>query len=92
MAMIEALACGTPVLALSYGAAPEIIENGTTGFLAATAADLTDLVALVPSLDRAACRRAVEGHFSSARMAAEHVELYNRVLAASPLRRVESRS
>ena len=91
MAMIEALACGTPVLALSYGAASEIIDDARTGFLGATVADLVESVALVPSIDRAECRRAVEGYFSSTRMVNEHVELYNRVLAASPRRRVGSR-
>jgi len=79
------------VLALRSGAAPEIIDDGRTGFLGANAADLVEAVAKVPMIDRMECRRAVEGHFSAARMAEDHVLLFKRLLAAAP-RRVASTS
>lgn len=81
LVMAEALAAGVPVLAHPYGAAPEIVESGRTGFLPA---DEDGLVAAVPrlvGLDRAACRAAAEQRFSLQRMAADHVRLYEQVLA-----------
>jgi glycosyltransferase involved in cell wall biosynthesis len=79
LAMVEALACGTPVVGTGRGAAPEIVRPGVTGFLGDTA----DLVALLPragELDRAACRTDVERRFSVDRMVAAHVELYTELL------------
>lgn len=81
MVMIEALACGTPVVALRYGAAPEIVEDGVTGLLVGTEAELVPALHAVATLDRRACRAAVEGHFSVGRMVAEHIEFYRRVIA-----------
>jgi glycosyltransferase involved in cell wall biosynthesis len=83
MVMIEALACGTPVLAFARGAAPEIVAPGVTGFLASDDAGLIDGVTRVGELDRRACRAAIEGHFSAHRMVEDYVELYERVLAAT---------
>lgn len=80
MAMIEALACGTPVLALSFGAAPEIIDHERTGFLADDEQDLIAALARVDELDRGACRQAVEGHFSASRMVRDYLELFARLL------------
>lgn len=82
MVMIEALACGTPVVALRYGAAPEIVEDGVTGVLVETEAELVPALNAVGTLDRRACRAAVEGHFSVRRMVTEHVEFYRRVIDA----------
>lgn len=81
MVMIEALVCGTPVLAFREGAAPEIVEHGRTGFLCADEADMTARVAQVGTLDRHDCRDAVVRSFSADRFVADHLALYRRVLA-----------
>jgi glycosyltransferase involved in cell wall biosynthesis len=76
MVMIEAMACGTPVLAFPEGAVPEVVEDGRTGFLCRDVADLSEAIGRIPQLDRAACRAAVEGYFSTDRMVREHLELF----------------
>jgi glycosyltransferase involved in cell wall biosynthesis len=81
MVMVEALACGTPVLAFGRGAAPEIVAPGVTGFLADDDDGLIDAVKHLEELDRSACRAAVEGHFSANRMVDDYVALYDRVIA-----------
>jgi glycosyltransferase involved in cell wall biosynthesis len=82
--MIEALACGTPIVATARGAAPEIVDDGQTGYLC----DIGDLnglrraLANVSLLDRRSCRRVAEQRFSADRMASEHVELYRSAMGA----------
>lgn len=88
LVMIEALACGTPVVAYPEGAAPEIVDHGITGFLCRDEDDLVRRIADVQVLDRTDCRRAAEARFSTARMVADHVELYERVVAARARRAV----
>jgi glycosyltransferase involved in cell wall biosynthesis len=80
MVMLEAFASGTPVIAFPEGAAPEVIEDGRTGFLCADEAAMADAVGRLGEIDRSACRAAVEGYFSTKRMVAQHVELYERLL------------
>lgn len=80
LVMAEALACGTPVLAFPHGSAPEIVDDGRTGFVCADEDDLATRLAEVRSLDRAACRAAAEARFSRRRMVARHLDLYRRVL------------
>ena len=90
MVMLEALACGTPVLAFDEGAAGEVVEEGRTGFLCRNEAHMAEAIDHVDELDRAACRAAVEGHFSAERMVAEYLELFSQLifepLAERPLR------
>jgi glycosyltransferase involved in cell wall biosynthesis len=86
LVMIEALACGTPVLAFKEGAAPEIVEHGVTGFLCVDEQDMADHLRRLDELDRAACRAAVEDYFSVERMVAEHVRTYERLAARQLLR------
>jgi glycosyltransferase involved in cell wall biosynthesis len=81
MCMIEALACGTPVVATPRGAVPEIVDDGTTGFLRTGLDQLALALTDVGALDRRACRAAVEARFSMARMAADHLAFYRDVLA-----------
>jgi glycosyltransferase involved in cell wall biosynthesis len=86
-AAIEALACGTPVIAMRRGALPEIVEHGVTGFLAEDEAEFAAYLPRAGELDPAACRRAAERRFSAAAMAAGYRRLYAEVLAhagASP--------
>ena len=80
LVMIEALACGTPVVAFPEGAAPEIVDHGRTGFLCADEHDMADRVGQVGGLSRQACRDSVRDRFSAERMVADHLALYRRAL------------
>jgi glycosyltransferase involved in cell wall biosynthesis len=82
LVMVEALASGTPVLGTPCGSAPEIIDDGVTGYLRAGLDELALALAEAVHLDRAACRDAVAERFSAARMVAEHLDLYDEVTAA----------
>src|SRR5206468_6246356 len=81
LVMVEALACGTPVLAFPEGAAPEIVDDGRTGFLCHDVTEMAEAIGQVDTIDRATCRAAVEGYFSSGRMVREHLELFEDVLS-----------
>jgi glycosyltransferase involved in cell wall biosynthesis len=85
LVMIEALALGTPVVATRAGSAPEIVDDGVTGFLRTGRAALATALAVAPQLDRAACRTAAKGRFDTERMVGEHVRVYEQ-LAAGRLR------
>ncbi|MBW3536543.1 MAG: glycosyltransferase family 4 protein [Actinobacteria bacterium] len=80
MVMIEAMACGTPVIAFPEGAVPEVVEDGKTGFLVDDEAEMADAINRVNELERSDCRAAVEGYFSTDRMVAEHIELFETIL------------
>jgi glycosyltransferase involved in cell wall biosynthesis len=82
LVMIEALACGTPVLTYAIGSAPEIVEHGVTGFVCADHAELVAAVGEVDRLRRRDCRAAVSEYFSTERMVADHIRLYERVRCA----------
>jgi glycosyltransferase involved in cell wall biosynthesis len=84
LCMIEALACGTPVITAPRGAAPEIVEHGVTGFLCRGTADMAAAVEWAAGLNRADCRAAVVERFSATRMVADHVALYEDVLSGRP--------
>ena len=81
LVMIEAMACGTPVLAFPYGAAPEIVEHGRTGYLCADETRMARRIHRIDELDRAACRASASARFSASRMVREHVEVYESVAA-----------
>lgn len=83
LVMAEALACGTPVLAFPCGAAPEIIDDGVTGFLCEDEADMVRALARLDTIDRRDCRAAAEQRFSIARMATDHERLYRQLIARS---------
>jgi glycosyltransferase involved in cell wall biosynthesis len=82
LVMAEALACGTPVITSPAGAAPEIVDNGRTGFLCADEDEMVAAVRLLPALDRRQCRAAAERRFSLLRMATDYDRLYRRLLGA----------
>ena len=79
--MIEALACGTPVVGFPEGAAPEIVEHGRSGYLCRDEDDMVAHLGKLGEIDRRACRRRVEERFTAERMVADHVALYRRLLA-----------
>lgn len=81
MAVIEALACGTPVVAMNRGAMPEIIEHGITGFLANNEEEFEAYMKRVDELDPVECRKSVEEKFSGRRMAERYLARYNTAIA-----------
>ena len=88
LVIIEAMACGTPVIALRRGSVPEIVEEGISGFIADTVEQATAAVCRVPSLDRAKVRSAFERRFTAERMARDYVEIYRGLapMRSKPLR------
>ena len=81
LVMIEALACGTPVIAYKQGSVPEIIENGVTGFIVADIDGALEAVNKVKHLDRLSCRKQFELHFSDERMAAAYLSgIYEKLI------------
>jgi len=83
MAMIEAMACGTPVVTNNRGSASEIVDQGETGFLCDDESSLVRALHHVKSLNRSRCRLAVEQRFSSRRMAVEHIALYRHLISGA---------
>lgn len=80
MAVIEALACGTPVVAMNRGAMPEIIEHGVNGFLANTKEEFFEYAQRVDEINPEDCRRSVEKKFSAKTMADHYVDRYHDVI------------
>jgi glycosyltransferase involved in cell wall biosynthesis len=81
LAVIEALACGTPVIARPCGAVPEIIVPGLSGFLVDTLDEMVEAIKRVDTIDRRACRQHVVAHFSVERMADNYEAIYRRLTA-----------
>lgn len=88
MVMIEAMACGTPVIAYNQGSVPEVIEEGVTGFIVENLEEAVRAVKMVPSLSRKWCRQVFEERFSASRMASDYLLIYNQLIE----RKTESRS
>jgi glycosyltransferase involved in cell wall biosynthesis len=86
MAAVEALACGTPVVAMARGALPEIIEHGVNGFLANTEAEFKECMQHVDEIEPSACRKSVERNFSADLMARRYLDNYHMAIAASQAR------
>lgn len=78
LAMIEAMANGTPVIAFRRGSIPEVVDHGATGFVVDTVEEAAAAVSLAGQLDRAAVRRRFEQRFSVERMAHDYLALYRR--------------
>lgn len=81
LSVIEAMACGTPVIARNRGSMPELIEHGVTGFLVDNVDEAVAAVARIGEIDRAACRAAVMERFTVDRMADAYLALYRSILA-----------
>ena len=80
LVMIEALACGTPVIAWRNGSVPEIIDHGITGFVVNSVDEATACVGRISAIERVQCRRAFEERFDSRRMALDYVTVYRRLI------------
>jgi glycosyltransferase involved in cell wall biosynthesis len=84
LVMIEALACGTPVIATGCGSAPEIIDDGDTGFVRTELSALAAALHRAGGLDRNLCREKAVSSYSTERMVAEHIQLYCRLQQTKP--------
>jgi glycosyltransferase involved in cell wall biosynthesis len=78
--MIEAMACGTPVIAYPYGSVPEVNIDGVSGFLAGDVAAAVAAVHRVHEIDRRACREHFELNFSDDRMAKDYLNIYQQLI------------
>jgi glycosyltransferase involved in cell wall biosynthesis len=78
--MIEAMACGTPVIAHPFGSVPEIIPDGIAGFLVRDLDEAVNAVRRLGELDRRECRQHFEMNFTDERMARDYVKLYNQLI------------
>jgi glycosyltransferase involved in cell wall biosynthesis len=76
LAMIEAMACGTPIIAFRRGSVPEVVEDGTSGFVVDTIEEAVSAVRRIVSLDRTRVRAAFERRFTVERMARDYVQIY----------------
>jgi glycosyltransferase involved in cell wall biosynthesis len=82
LVMIESMACGTPVIGMALGAAPEVIEDGLSGFLVHSVDEMVERIADLGALDRRACRDRVVARFTVERMTDGYEAVYQQVLAS----------
>jgi glycosyltransferase involved in cell wall biosynthesis len=91
MVMIEAMACGTPVVALNAGAVPEVVVDSVTGFICDAPGQLAEAIHAVDRISPAACRRHVAMRFNSANLARGYAAAYRAAIDAMPQRIVSER-
>ena len=82
--LIEAMACGLPVIAYPLGSVPEIIQDGVSGFLVHNVDEAVGALRNLAAIDRRACRRAFEERFSVKRMAHDYLTIYERIITPEP--------
>lgn len=80
---MEALACGTPVIAFRRGALAEIVEHGKTGYLVDTVEEMGDAIGAAADIDSALCRSAARARFSAKRMLSQYLQLYERLASGA---------
>jgi glycosyltransferase involved in cell wall biosynthesis len=80
LSVVEAMACGTPVIAFDRGSMPELIQNGKTGFLVNNVDEAIEAVARLKEIDRTYCRRHVEKHFTVERMVEDYLTVYETII------------
>lgn len=81
LVMVEAMACGTPVIAFGRGSVPEVITNGVTGFVVDGLPGAVGAVRAVSNFDHRRCRQEFERRFSASRMCCDYVDAYSRLIA-----------
>jgi glycosyltransferase involved in cell wall biosynthesis len=87
LSVVEAMACGTPVVAYRRGSMPEVVDEGVTGFLTVDVTSAAAAVGSATALDRAAVRARAAARFGADRMVEDYLRVYERVLAGHPSRR-----
>ncbi|MCJ7472094.1 MAG: glycosyltransferase family 4 protein, partial [Actinobacteria bacterium] len=80
LSIVEAMACGTPVIAFNRGSMPEIIANGITGFLVNNLDDMAEAVVKTKQLDRFQCRKLIKERFSVDRMVKDYLRVYEKII------------
>jgi glycosyltransferase involved in cell wall biosynthesis len=85
LVMIEAMACGTPVIARSRGSVPEIIKHGVNGFLIKDLESAVQAVNDIPQISRKKCREVFEERFTSTRMARNYLTVYEKLIRVAPV-------
>jgi glycosyltransferase involved in cell wall biosynthesis len=83
LVMIEAMACGTPVIAFRRGSVPEIVEDGVSGFVVDDEAQAAAALSRIASLDRRRVREAFERRFTNRRMTEDYLRIYQKMAAES---------
>jgi glycosyltransferase involved in cell wall biosynthesis len=83
LVIIEAMACGTPIIAYRCGSVPELIQEGITGYMVDDIEGAVEALAKISSFDRRRCRRVFEERFSATRMAHDYLRVYRRLIKAS---------
>jgi glycosyltransferase involved in cell wall biosynthesis len=81
--MIEAMACGTPVIALNHGSVPEVVKDGESGFVVNSLVEMVEAVPRARNINSKSCREWVEQHFDAPRMANEYLKAYDLVISKS---------
>ncbi len=81
--VVEAMACGTPVLGMRRGSFPELIDHGRNGFLATTVEEMVEHVGMISSIDRRVCRRTVEMRFNKHIMSANYIKVYQDIIRSA---------
>ncbi|MEP6600301.1 MAG: glycosyltransferase family 4 protein [Nitrospirota bacterium] len=80
LVMIEAMACGTPVIAFRMGSVPEVMKEGVTGFIVDDVDGAVKAVEQIPTVSRQGCRRYFDEHFTSTRMALDYLSIYRKLI------------
>lgn len=81
LSIIEAMACGTPVIAMNRGAMPEIIKDGQNGFLVNSMEEAENRIAMLHQIDRTFCRKTVQQKFSVENMVDKYIKVYEKILS-----------
>jgi glycosyltransferase involved in cell wall biosynthesis len=92
LVIIEAMACGTPVIAYGHGSIPELIEDGITGFIVDDIEGAVQVLRKIPALDRRCCRARFEERFTVKRMARDYMSIYQRLIDASNIVQTQSKN
>ncbi len=85
LVMIEAMACGTPVIAFNRGAVPEVVKDGKTGFIVRNEKEMISAVKKIKQINRKDCRKHVEEKFSTEKMAIEYEKIYKKLIKRKQL-------
>ncbi|QSR89367.1 glycosyltransferase family 4 protein [Methylacidiphilum caldifontis] len=81
LSMIEAMACGTPVIAYPQGSIPEVVDHGITGFIVQNVQEAVNVLSQIHTFNRKQCRERFEKRFSAQKMAESYISLYQKVIA-----------